>query len=180
MIETFKDRSTGKVFPNQTVTCEFYVFRREDMLREQDKAPNVVCVLTGDWSGVQIDNDAQRVRIEPIRFILPDGNKGRTLEDFLAAEVELPENIGDFVDESQIEKVRRDAYILNPTDETQPDKRDSKSGQAEVHGEVQHGIDTETRTVVYHIDADRLYRDSVAYNEKLKTHQYVLLINEHS
>ena len=37
-----------------------------------------------------------------------------------------------------------------------------------------------TRTVVYHIDADRLYRDSVAYNEKLKTHQYDLLINEHS
>ena len=92
MIETFKDRNTGEVFPNQTVTCEFYVF----------------C----DWSGVQLDNDAQRVRIEPIRFILPDGNKGRTLEDFLAAEVELPESIGDYVDKSQIEKVRRDAYIL--------------------------------------------------------------------
>ena len=112
MIETFKDRNTGEVFPNQTVTCEFYVFWREEMLREQDKAPNVVCVLTGDWSGVQLDNDAQRVRIEPIRFILPDGNKGRTLEDFLAAEVELPESIGDYVDKSQIEKVRRDAYIL--------------------------------------------------------------------
>ena len=64
----------------------------------------------------------------------------------------------------------------NPTDETQPDERDSKSGQAEVHGEVEYGVDTETRTVVYHIDADRLYRDSVAYNEKLKTHQYDLLI----
>ena len=97
MIETFKDRTTGEIFQNQTVLCEFYVFWREDMLREQDKAPNVVCVL---------------IRIEPIRFILPEGNEGRTLEDYLAAEVELPDNISDYVDESQIEKVRRDAYTL--------------------------------------------------------------------
>ena len=33
MIETFKDRTTGEVFQNQTVLCEFYVFWREDMLR---------------------------------------------------------------------------------------------------------------------------------------------------
>ena len=112
MIETFKDRTTGEIFQNQTVLCEFYVFWREEMLREQDKEPNIVCVMTGDWSGVQLENDAQRVRIEPIRFILPDGNEGRTLDDFLAAEVELPENITDYVDESQIEKVRRDAYTL--------------------------------------------------------------------
>lgn len=112
MIETFKDRTTGKLFQNQTVLCEFYVFWRDNMLREQDKTPNVVCVLTGDWSGVRIDNDKQRVRIEPIRFILPDGSKKRTLEDYLAANVELPDNIADLVDEPQIEKVRRDAFIL--------------------------------------------------------------------
>ena len=84
----------------------------------------------------------------------------------------------------QFEELKRSiestSAATNPTDETQPDERDSKSGQAEVHGVVEHGVDTETRTVVYHIDADRLYRDSVAYNEKLKTHQYDLLINEHS
>lgn len=33
---------------------------------------------------------------------------------------------------------------------------------------------------IYNIDFDRLYRDSVAYNEKLKTNQYDLLINEDS
>lgn len=32
----------------------------------------------------------------------------------------------------------------------------------------------------YHIDFQRLYRDSVLYNEKLKTNQYDLLINEDS
>ena len=95
MIETFKDRTTGEIFQNQTVLCEFYVFWREDMLREQDKAPNVVCVLTGDWSGIRLADDKQRIRIEPIRFILPEGNEGRTLEDYLAAEVELPDNISD-------------------------------------------------------------------------------------
>ena len=78
------------------------------------------------------------------------------------------------------QSIESTSAATNPTDETQPDERDSKSGQAEVHGEVEHGVDTETRTVVYHIDADRLYRDSVAYNEKLKTHQYDLLINEYS
>lgn len=112
MIEYFRDRETGKLFPNQTVLCHFYIFWRENMLREEDKAPNVVCVLTGDWSGVQLANDRQRVRVEPIRFILPEGNKGRTLEDFLAAEVELPDYIVHYIDESQIEKVRRDAYRL--------------------------------------------------------------------
>ena len=95
MIEYFKDRETGKIFPNQTVLCEFYVFWRENMLREEDKAPNVVCVLTGDWSGVRLYND-----------------KKRTLEDYRAAEVELPENIADLIDESQIEKVRHDAFRL--------------------------------------------------------------------
>ena len=112
MIEYFKDRKTGKVFPNQTVLCEFYVFWRENMLREEDKAPNVVCVLTGDWSGVRLSNDKKRVRIQPIRFVLPEGNIKRTLEDYRAAEVELPENIADLIDESQIEKVRHDAFRL--------------------------------------------------------------------
>lgn len=112
MIENFKDRETGKVFPNQTVLCEFYVFWRENMLREEDKAPNVMAVLTGDWSGVRLEDDHKRVRISPIRFILPDGNEKRNLDDLLAAEVELPGNIADLVDETQIEKVRRDAYRL--------------------------------------------------------------------
>lgn len=112
MIEYFKDRETGEVFPNQTVLCEFYVFWRDYMLREEDKAPNVVCVLTGDWSGVRLEKDSKSVRIEPIRFILPDGNKRRTLEDYKAAKVELPANIADLVDGSQIEKVRNDAYRL--------------------------------------------------------------------
>ena len=35
-------------------------------------------------------------------------------------------------------------------------------------------------TIIYHIDSDRLYRDSVAYNENLKTRQYDLLIDEYS
>lgn len=112
MIEYFKDRVTGEVTPNQTVQCEFYVFWRDNMLREEDKAPNVVCVLTGDWSGVRLENDRKRVRISPIRFIFPDGNKKRTLDDYLDVEVELPENIADLIDESQIEKVRHDAFIL--------------------------------------------------------------------
>lgn len=112
MIEYFKDRKTGKVFPNQTVLCEFYVFWRDNMLREEDKAPNVVCVLTGDWSGVRLEDDHKCVRIQPIRFILPDGNEKRNLDDLLAAEVELPGNIADLVDETQIEKVRNDAYRL--------------------------------------------------------------------
>ena len=83
----------------------------------------------------------------------------------------------------QFEELKRSiestSAATNPTNETQPDKRDSKSVQAEVHRVVEHGVDTESHTVEYHIDADRLYRDSVAYNEKLKTHQYDLLINEH-
>ena len=69
MIETFKDRTTGEIFQNQTVLCEFYVFWREDMLREQDKAPNVVCVLTGDWSGIRLADDKQR--ISPPRLSCP-------------------------------------------------------------------------------------------------------------
>ena len=66
----------------------------------------------GRLVGYPFSDDKQRVRIEPIRFVLPEGNEGRTLEDYLAAEVELPDNIADFVDEPQIEKVRRDAYTL--------------------------------------------------------------------
>lgn len=113
MIESFKDRETGIVYPNQTVSCEFYVFWRDKKLRDvQDKDPNVVCILTGDWSGVRLSDDSQRVRIEPIRFVFSEGNKKRTLDDYLDIKVELPENIADLVDESQIEKVRRDAFIL--------------------------------------------------------------------
>lgn len=113
MIESFKDRETGIVYPNQTVLCEFYVFWRDKKLRDvQDKDPNVVCVLTGDWSGVRLSDDSQRVRIEPIRFVFSEGNKKRTLDDYLDIKVELPENIADLVDESQIEKVRHDAFIL--------------------------------------------------------------------
>lgn len=111
MIEHFRDRLTGKVFPNQTVLCEMYVFWRDNMLREEDKAPNVAAVMTADYSGVRLEDDSKRVRISPIRFILPEGNQRRTLEDYLAAEVELPENIADLIDESQIDKVRHDAFI---------------------------------------------------------------------
>lgn len=40
--------------------------------------------------------------------------------------------------------------------------------------------DGETHKAAYHIDAERLYRDSVAYNENLKKQQYDLLISENS
>lgn len=110
MIEYYRDIKTGEVKPNQLVRNDMYIFWRDFMLREEDKAPNVVAVLTGDWDGVILENDKKIVRIEPIRFILPDGNKKQTVKDFLEAKVELPANIGDLIDESQIEKVRRDAY----------------------------------------------------------------------
>lgn len=110
MIEYYRDIKTGEVKPNQLVRNDMYIFWRDFMLREEDKAPNVVAVLTGDWDGVILENDKKIVRIEPIRFILPDGNKKQTVKDFLEAKVELPANIGDLIDESQIEKVRRAAY----------------------------------------------------------------------
>lgn len=110
MIEYYRDIKTGEVKPNQLVRNDMYIFWRDFMLREEDKAPNVVAVLTGDWDGVILENDKKIVRIEPIRFILPDGNRKQTVKDFLEAKVELPANIGDLIDESQIEKVRRDAY----------------------------------------------------------------------
>lgn len=35
-------------------------------------------------------------------------------------------------------------------------------------------------TIAYHVDSERLFRDSTAYNERIKSHQYDLLINEYS
>ncbi len=40
--------------------------------------------------------------------------------------------------------------------------------------------ETKTKTVLYRVDIDRLYQDSVAYNEMLKTNQNHLLIDETS
>ena len=112
MIEYFKDRATGEVFPNQTVLCEYYVFWRDNMLREEDKAPNVIAVLTGDWSGVYLENDSKLARFSPIRFILADDNPRQTLEDYLNVTVEMTQSSGAPVRAEQVQKVRNDALRL--------------------------------------------------------------------
>lgn len=112
MIEYNKDLKTGEVRPNQTVLCVNYVFWRENMLREEDKSPNVMAVMTGDWSGVYLENDYQRARFSPIRFILSDDNPRQTLEDYLNVTVELTQSHGEPVRAEQVEKVRRYAWRL--------------------------------------------------------------------
>lgn len=112
MIEYFEDRKTGEVTPNQTVLCEFYVFWRDNMLREEDKAPNVMAVLTGDWSGVYLENDHKKARFSPIRFILSDDNPRQTLEDYLNVTVEMTQSHGAPVRAEQVEKVKHDALLL--------------------------------------------------------------------
>lgn len=112
MIEYYRDLKTDEVKPNQTVLCVNYVFWRENMLREEDKSPNVMAVMTGDWSGVYLENDYQRARFSPIRFILSDDNPRQTLEDYFNVTVELTQSHGEPVRAEQVEKVRYDAWIL--------------------------------------------------------------------
>lgn len=112
MIEYYRDLKTGEVRPNQTVLCVNYVFWRENMLREEDKSPNVMAVMTGDWSGVYLENDYQRARFSPIRFILSDDNPRQTLEDYFNVTVELTQSHDEPVRAEQVEKVRYDAWIL--------------------------------------------------------------------
>ena len=122
MIEKFLNRSTGKVEVNQTVLCEMYVFWRDYMLREEDKKPNVVCVLTGDWSGVYLENDEKLARFSPIRFVLDEDNPRQTLEDYLKVTVEMTQSQGAPVRPEQVEKVRRDAYRLYEHYIKEPDR----------------------------------------------------------
>lgn len=63
---------------------------------------------------------------------------------------------------------------------TKPDDTNATAQHSEEQSAVDYRSDEENYSAEYHIDADRLYRDSVAYNEKLKTEQYNLLINETS
>ena len=98
MIERFRNKKTGEIELNQTVEWKFYMFWRDEMLRPQDLKANVEAVLTIDFSGVRLDDDKRVVRLEPVRFILPDGNNGDTVEKLLQAEIELPENIEQLVD----------------------------------------------------------------------------------
>ena len=112
MIERFRNKTTGEIELNQTVEWKFYMFWRDEMLRPQDLKANVEAVLTIDFSGVRLDDDKRVVRLEPVRFILPDGNNGDTVEKLLQAEIELPENIEQLVDKSQIEKIRREIFRI--------------------------------------------------------------------
>ncbi len=112
MIERFRNKKTGEIELNQTVEWKFYMFWRDEMLRPQDLKANVEAVLTIDFSGVRLDDDKRVVRLEPVRFILPDGNNGDTVEKLLQAEIELPENIEQLVDKSQIEKIRREIFRI--------------------------------------------------------------------
>ena len=67
------------------------------------------------------------------------------------------------------------------TDTTKPtDEPTAAAHHSEERSIDDYRSDDESYSAEYHIDADRLYRDSVAYNEKLKTEQYNLLINETS
>ena len=112
MIERFRNKKTGEIELNQTVEWKFYMFWRDEMLRPQDLKANVEAVLTIDFSGVRLDDDKRVVRLEPVRFILPDGNNGDTVEKLLQAEIELPENIEQLGDKSQIEKIRREIFRI--------------------------------------------------------------------
>lgn len=110
MIERIRNKETGEIEVHQFVECPFYMFWREEMLRPEDQKANVEAVLTIDFSGVRLDDDKKVVRLEPVRFILPDGNDGETVEKLLQAEIELPDNIEELVDKSQIEKIRKYIY----------------------------------------------------------------------
>lgn len=65
-----------------------------------------------------------------------------------------------------------------PDKKQKPEKKESAAGNTESGNQVKSK--EESAVTVYHIDSARLYRDSAAYNEMLKTHQYDLLINEYS
>ena len=59
------------------------------------------------------------------------------------------------------------------TDTTKPtDEPTAAAHHSEERSIDDYRSDDESYSAEYHIDADRLYRDSVAYNEKLKTEQY--------
>lgn len=112
MIEYFKDEMTGEFKPNQVVENQMYFFWREHMISDEDRAEGVVTILTGDWSGVRLEDDKYVVRLEGIKFVLPDGNPRRTMDDYLEAEVILPDNAAELIDENQLRKAKNDAFIL--------------------------------------------------------------------
>ena len=62
----------------------------------------------------------------------------------------------------------------NIVEGTRPTEQDKESYAENSRSE------TKTETVLYSVDIDRLYQDSVAYNEMLKTNQNHLLIDETS
>lgn len=79
----------------------------------------------------------------------------------------------------QFEELKRGIDQTNPSVSTNDTEKNSDEKKSEDQFSDENKVE-EYYTVEYHIDADRLYRDSVAYNEKLKTQQYDLLINENS
>ena len=85
----------------------------------------------------------------------------------------------------QFEELKGGIEQTNPaTEPTNAAKKHDETNATAQHSEERsaddYRSDDENYSAEYHIDADRLYRDSVAYNEKLKTEQYDLLINETS
>lgn len=85
----------------------------------------------------------------------------------------------------QFEELKGSIEQTNPSTQqtdaaTKPDDTNATAQHSEEQSAVDYRSDEENYSAEYHIDADRLYRDSVAYNEKLKTEQYDLLINETS
>lgn len=81
----------------------------------------------------------------------------------------------------QFEELKRVTEATTATADNTDEKKPSNNvGTATAESNRYDYTEPSDSSVVYHIDAERLYRDSVAYNDKLKTHQYDLLINEHS
>lgn len=88
----------------------------------------------------------------------------------------------------QFEVVKSSIEQTNPsvpptTADRQPEQSEAPGAEAKSESKSELSDipqSNEISAITYHVDADRLYRDSVAYNEKLKTNQYDLLIDETS
>ena len=84
----------------------------------------------------------------------------------------------------KFEKLKNSIEQTNPTSEPTSAPAESKPSEKKtVTTEPPESGERQSEsggTFIYHIDSDRLYRDSVAYNENLKTRQYDLLIDEYS
>lgn len=70
--------------------------------------------------------------------------------------------------------------IKQNTDQTFSQEQPDKENKGEIQKKSISKSNKNKTAQVYYIDADRLYRDSVTYNNNLKFNQYKLLINEDS